>query len=160
MLRTRWKEFKDLSLLKGGLPVVKTIEGRQLFGLLAPVNHSNVDRDNAKEMLKRQGALQKAAKKAATGKREESEDGTLEEILASRLWRLDCLKETLLISETDCDAMRAAGLTAALEVKLLVYSKSATCYSEKNPLHNCLPAFEAIADKAKGGSSQILNMRA
>ena len=39
-------------------------------------------------------------------------------------------------------------------------AKSATYYSEKNYLDNCLPAFEAIADKAKGGSSQILNMRA
>ena len=44
------------------------------------------------------------------------EDGTLEESLASRLWRLmDRFKETLRISETDCNAMRAAGLTAALE---------------------------------------------
>ena len=51
------------------------------------------------------------------------EDGTLEESLVSRLWRLmDCYKETLRISETGCDAMRAAGLTAALEVKLLVYN--------------------------------------
>ena len=39
-------------------------------------------------------------------------------------------------------------------------AKSATCYSEKIPLDNCLPAFEAIVDKAKSGSSQILNMRA
>ena len=39
-------------------------------------------------------------------------------------------------------------------------AKSATCYSEKIPLDNCVPAFEAIVDKAKGGSSQILNMRA
>ena len=31
---------------------------------------------------------------------------------------------------------------------------------QKIPFDNCLPAFEAIADKAKGGSSQILNMRA
>ena len=64
----RRKEFRDLSLFKGGLPVGKTIEEHQLFGLLAPVNNSNVDRDSAKEMLKRQRALQKAAKKAATGK--------------------------------------------------------------------------------------------
>ena len=99
----RRKEFRDLmSLLKGGLPVVKTIEEHQLFGLLAPVNNSNVDRDNAKEMLKRQRALQKAAKDAATGKKRGPtmlatmavvEDGTLEERLASRLWRLmDCLR--------------------------------------------------------------------
>ena len=39
-------------------------------------------------------------------------------------------------------------------------AKSATSYSEKIPLTNCLPAFEAIAHNAKGGSSQILNMRA
>ena len=65
----RRKESRDLSLLKGCLPVVETIEEQQLFGLLAPVNNSNVDRDNAKEMLKRQTAVQKAAKKAATGKR-------------------------------------------------------------------------------------------
>ena len=39
-------------------------------------------------------------------------------------------------------------------------AKSATCHSEKIPLDNCLLAFEAIADEAKGGSSQILNMRA
>ena len=36
----RRKEFRDLSLLKGGLSVVKTIEEHQLFGLLAPVNNS------------------------------------------------------------------------------------------------------------------------
>ena len=48
----RRKEFLDLSLLKGGLSVVKTIEEHQLLGMLAPVNRSNVDRDNAKEMLK------------------------------------------------------------------------------------------------------------
>ena len=48
---------------------MKTIEEHQLFGLLAPVNNSNVDRDNSKEMLKRKRALQKAAKKAATGKK-------------------------------------------------------------------------------------------
>ena len=81
-------------------------------------------------------ALQQAAKKAATGKKRGPtvlatmavvEDGTLEESLASRLWRLmDCFKETLRISETDCDAMRAAGLTAALEEKLLVYNNQAT----------------------------------
>ena len=47
---------------------MKTIEEHQLFGLLAPVNNSNVDRDSPKEMLKRQRALQKAAKKAATGR--------------------------------------------------------------------------------------------
>ena len=53
MLRfSRRKEFRDLILLKGGLPVVKTIEEHQLFGLLAQVNSSNVDRNNAKEMLK------------------------------------------------------------------------------------------------------------
>ena len=51
------------------------------------------------------------------------EDGTWEESLASRLWRP---METLPISETDCDAMRAAGLTAALEEKLLVYNDQAT----------------------------------
>ena len=39
---------------------------------------------------------------------------------------MDCFKETLRISETDCDAMRAAGLTAALEEKLLVYNNQAT----------------------------------
>ena len=115
---------------------MKAIEEHQLFGLLAPVNNSNVDRDNAKEMLKRQRALQKAAKKATTGKKMGPtmlatmavvEDGTLEESLASRPWRqMDCFKETLRISETGCDAMRAAGLTAALEGKLLVYNNQAT----------------------------------
>ena len=35
---------------------------------------------------------------------------------------MDCIKETLRISETDSDAMRAAGLTAALEEKVLVYN--------------------------------------
>ena len=39
-------------------------------------------------------------------------------------------------------------------------AKSATYYSEKIPVDNCLPAFETTVDKAKGGSSQILNMRA
>ena len=54
------------------------------------------------------------------------DDGTLEESLASRLWRqMDCFKKTLRISETDCDAMRAAGLTAALEGKLLLYNNQA-----------------------------------
>ena len=62
-------EFRDFELVKGGLPVVKTIEDHHFFGLLAPVNNSNVDRDSAKEMLKRQRALQKATKKAATGKK-------------------------------------------------------------------------------------------
>ena len=93
----RRKEFRDLSLLKGGLPVLKTIEEHQLFGLLAPVNNSNVDRDNDKEMLKRQRSLQKAAKKAATGEKRGPtmlapmavvEDGALEESFANRLWRL------------------------------------------------------------------------
>ena len=39
----RRKEFRDLSLPKGGLPVVKTIEEHQLFGLLAPVNQCQGD---------------------------------------------------------------------------------------------------------------------
>ena len=39
---------------------------------------------------------------------------------------MDCFKETLRISQTDCDAMRAAGLTAALEGKVLVYINQAT----------------------------------
>ena len=38
-------------------------------------------------------------------------------------------------------------------------AKSATYYSGKIPLDNCLLAFEAIANEARGGSSQILNMR-
>ena len=37
-----------------------------------------------------------------------------------------CFTETLRISETDCDAMRAAGLTAALEGKLQVHNNQAT----------------------------------
>ena len=50
------------------------------------------------------------------------EDGTLEESLANRLSRPKvCFKETLLISETDCDAVRAAGWTATLEGELQVY---------------------------------------
>ena len=104
---------------------MKTIEEHQLFGLLAPVNNSNVDRDNTKEMLKRQRGSAEGGQESSDWEKEGFdhaatkpvvEDGTLEESLASRLWRLmDCFKETLRISETDCDAMRAAGLTAALE---------------------------------------------
>ena len=61
-----------------------------------------MDRDNAKDMLKRKRALHKAAKKAATGKKRGPtmlatmalvEDGTLEESLANRLWRqMHCFK--------------------------------------------------------------------
>ena len=84
----------------------------------------------------RQRALQKAAMKAATGKKVSPtmlptmavvDHGTLEESLANRLWSLmDCLKETLRISETAWDAMRAAGLTAELEETLLVRMSQAT----------------------------------
>ena len=130
MLRSSAEGDQGFELVGGGLTVVKVIEECQLLRLLAPVNNSNVDRHNAKEMLKRQRALQKAAKKAATGEKKGTtmpltmavvEFGSLEESLGNRLWRLmDCFKETLRVSEKDCDALRAAGLTPALEGKLLV----------------------------------------
>ena len=79
-----------------------------------------------------------------------------------RAFRVQC-REGCCCHCRDTDIFEQTGMHVLKTIEQhfdLDSAKSATYYSEKIPLDNCLLAFEAIADKAKDGSSQILNMRA